>query len=49
MTYTEQMQIIKNHQSTPPVKVMPIAEALGISVFSVPNWSDSISGMIKKK
>lgn len=48
MTYAEQMQIIKNHQSTPPVKVTPIAEDLGINVFSVPNWDNSISGMIKK-
>ncbi len=48
MTYSDQMKIIKDHQSSYPIKIMPIAKDLGINVFSVPNWEDSISGMIKK-
>lgn len=49
MLFETQLEIIKSHQATAPVHVVPIAEALGIQVFSVPNWPDNLSGMIRRE
>jgi Zn-dependent peptidase ImmA (M78 family) len=39
--------IIKRHQETAPVHVIPLAEELGINVFYV-DWPNDTSGMIRK-
>lgn len=48
MLIKEQMDIIRRHQTAPPVKVSPIARELGVPVFNVANWSDNLSGMLKR-
>ena len=50
MMLEEQLEIIRRHQNNgAPVHVVPIANELGLEVFSVPNWPDNLSGMIRKE
>lgn len=43
------LAIIREHQTKAlPVDVVAIANALGMKVFSVPNWPADLSGMIRK-
>lgn len=39
-------QVIAEFQQSAPVQVVPIAEKLGLKVYTVNNWGDDISGMI---
>lgn len=38
--------VIAKFQKSVPIQVIPIAKELGLNVYSVDNWDDSISGMI---
>jgi len=40
------IEIIRKHQKSAPVQVVPIAEALGLKVYRASNWADETSGMI---
>ena len=42
----EGMEIIRKHQKVAPVQVVPIADALGLTVYRATDWSDETSGMI---
>lgn len=42
------MDIIRRHQEHYPVEVMPIASALGLTVFKSVDWPKDVSGMIVK-
>jgi len=42
------MEIIRKHQKSAPVQVVPIAEALGLAVYRTSDWSDETSGMITR-
>lgn len=44
----EGMEIIRKHQKSAPVQVVPIAEALGLNVYRVSSWPDATSGMIAR-
>lgn len=46
--YDEQRSTIRLHQQEWPVQTVPIAQALGISVYRVPGWPNDVSGMIRK-
>lgn len=48
MLLRDQQAIIRRHQNNVPVKVSPIAVDLGVPVFSVSQWSDQLSGMLKR-
>jgi Zn-dependent peptidase ImmA (M78 family) len=48
MLLAEQMKIIAAHQTKAPVKMTPIAKALGLTVYNVPDWPKNISGMIRR-
>ncbi len=48
ITLDEQNEVIRKYQKDTPVHVIPIAEALGIDVYKVNNWSDNLSGLIKR-
>ena len=41
------LQIIRNHQQSAPVQVIPLAEELGVDVYKV-DWPDNMSGRIEK-
>jgi Zn-dependent peptidase ImmA (M78 family) len=41
-------RIISAHQRTAPVQTIDIAEALGVKVYKVGNWPDTLSAMIRK-
>lgn len=45
-TLKEEISIIRQHQDAAPVHVVPIANDLGVNVYRVPGWPDSISGRI---
>ncbi len=45
---SEKIEIIKQHHKDYPVKVIPIANSLGIKVYRAKNWPDDLSGVIKK-
>lgn len=47
-TYTDYLDIIRKHQLSYPVHLMPLAEELGIKIYETHSWDDNISGMIKK-
>ncbi len=47
-SYSEKMAIIARHQRVPPVQTIPIARDLGLEVFRVRGWPDSVSAMIKR-
>jgi Zn-dependent peptidase ImmA (M78 family) len=44
----ESMETIRKHQKSAPVEVVPIAQALGLSVYRVTSWPDATSGMIAR-
>ena len=48
MTLHKNLDLIKSHQKSAPVKVVPIAEELGLKVFRASDWDKNLSGMIKK-
>jgi Zn-dependent peptidase ImmA (M78 family) len=48
MLYREQMAAIRAHQETWPVKPVPIAKALGLRVFRISGWPDTVSGLIRR-
>jgi predicted transcriptional regulator len=41
-------RIIAAHQKVAPVQTVEIAEALGIKVYTVKDWPDNLSAMIRK-
>lgn len=43
---SQSMEIIRRHQKSAPVHVVPIAEAFGLAVYRATNWPDATSGMI---
>lgn len=47
-TYADQMEVVRSHQSSPPVQTVPLARALGLEVYHVPSWPNDISGKILK-
>ncbi len=49
-TFSEQLEIIENHQDEPPVPVITIAKDLGLRVFKTEPevWPDNISGLIQR-
>lgn len=49
MTLKEQLAIIKKHQESLPVHVVPIATDLDVDVYRASNWPDILSGMIKRR
>src|SRR4051794_4100177 len=44
----EGMEIIRKHQKSAPVQMIPIAEALGLNVYRVTSWPQETSGMITR-
>lgn len=48
MLLKEQFAIIREHQKTAPVKVVKLAHDLGLPVYRTTEFSNDISGMIKK-
>lgn len=48
VTYRDAMEIIAKHQVSAPVQTIPIARELGLEVYRVRGWRDTISGMIKQ-
>ena len=48
-TFNDCMDVVRSLQGHYPVKTIPIAEALGLSVFKVPGWpANRISGQLLK-
>lgn len=47
-TLNEQLAIILKHQIKPPVDLIAIARDLDLSIFRANNWSNDLSGMIRK-
>lgn len=45
-TILDAQEIIRRHQSSAPVQVVPIAEDMGIKVYRQTGWPDTLSGMI---
>jgi|LakMenEpi03Aug12_release.lakeMendotaPanAssembly.Ray.scaffolds.fasta_scaffold1239491_2 Zn-dependent peptidase ImmA (M78 family) len=45
---TNQLNIIRKHQSKPPILTRSITDELGLTLFGVTNWPDNISGKIIK-
>ena len=48
MTLAESMRIIEKHQQTAPVIVTAVARDLGLEVYNTNEWTDDISGMIRR-
>lgn len=48
LTFADKMEIVRSHQKTPPVQTVPLALALGVEVYHVPNWPDELSGKIMR-
>lgn len=46
LTYPEKMEIVREHQSKPPVQTVELAQKLGLKVYHVPNWPNDLSGKI---
>jgi Zn-dependent peptidase ImmA (M78 family) len=46
LTVLDAQEVIRRHQRTVPVQVVPIAEDLGLKVYRQKNWPDNLSGMI---
>jgi hypothetical protein len=42
------LAVVREHQNQIPVQTLPIASALGLKVYRVPNWPNDLSGMIRK-
>lgn len=45
----EMMNIIKKHQATCPIQLIPIAEELGLNVYTVSEWQDNLSGKLQRE
>lgn len=48
VTFSAALDVIREHQNKLPVPVVKIANALGVKVFTVPNWPSDLSGMVRK-
>ena len=48
MTLADYQRIIEKHQRSTPVVVTAIARDLGLDVYNTSDWSDDISGMIRR-
>ncbi|SFS01666.1 ImmA/IrrE family metallo-endopeptidase [Sphingomonas jatrophae] len=49
MSVIEAMKVVARHQKGDlPIQMVPLANDLGIEVYRVPNWPDTLSGMISK-
>ncbi|SNS08138.1 protein of unknown function [Antarctobacter heliothermus] len=48
LTYADKMEIVRQHQIAAPVQTVPIAQAMGVNVYHVPNWPNELSGKIMK-
>ena len=46
LTYADNMEIVRQHQEAAPVQTVPLARAMGINVFHVPDWPNDLSGKI---
>lgn len=44
-----QREIIRRHQNSAPVQMVPLANELGIQVYKVDSFPDGLSGMIRKE
>lgn len=47
MRIEKKLQTIRDHQTEPPVAVIPLADALGLNVYYV-DWENDMSGRIEK-
>lgn len=47
-TVSDALNIITIHQTKTPVQIIPIAEELGLGVYSVDGWPDNLSGKLQK-
>lgn len=48
MTLSDKLDIVRAHQATAPVVLLPLAKDLGLKVFYVDDWdANGLSGMIK--
>ena len=47
MRVERKMEVIREHQKSAPVQVIPMAEALGINVYYV-DWTNDVSGRIER-
>ncbi len=48
MILSDQTKIIRKYQAQPPVRVVALANELGLKVHTATQWGDEISGMIRK-
>ena len=48
MEYSEAVEIIKRHQKLAPVKLVPMATALGANVYYTEDWNDDVCGAIRR-
>ena len=48
LTYPKKMEIVRSHQSGPPIETVPLARALGLEVYHVSTWPDDLSGKIMR-
>lgn len=48
MTLNERLNILHKHQQETPVETIPLAHELGLNVYKVNDWDDSVSGKIQK-
>ena len=48
LSLQDALAAIRERQDEIPVQTVPIANALGLRVFRVPNWSNDLSGMIRR-
>ena len=48
MNLADARRIIERHQETAPVLVVPLARELGLEVYKTTEWTDLISGMIRR-
>jgi len=45
-TINDYDEIVRRHQNEPPVQIVPIANDMGLNVYRVSDWKDTLSGMI---
>ena len=48
MNLLEAKEVISRHQQDAPILIVPLARDLGFEVYRVKNWTDNLSGMIKR-
>ena len=48
ITIPAALDLIKSHQMTSPIQVVPLARDLGLPVYKVENWPDDLSGKLQK-